>query len=71
MAAISDRVVTPWDIARQVEWNVGQWADMDATNHVLAVRETLAHIQLLEHRGLVVRVERDGPAGYKLANGSL
>jgi glyoxylase-like metal-dependent hydrolase (beta-lactamase superfamily II) len=72
VTAISDRVVTPWDIARQVKWNVGhQWADMDATNRVLAVRETLAHIQLLEHRGLVVRVERDGPTGYKLTNGSL
>jgi hypothetical protein len=68
---MSDHVVTPWDIARQVKWNVGQWTDMDATNRVLAVRETLAHIQLLEHRGLVVRVERDGPTGYKLANGSL
>jgi glyoxylase-like metal-dependent hydrolase (beta-lactamase superfamily II) len=71
VTAMSDRVVTPWDIARQVKWNVGQWTDMDATNRVLAVRETLAHIQLLEHRGLVVRVERDGPTGYKLANGSL
>ncbi len=46
---------------------MGQWADMDATNRVLAVRETLAHLQLLEHRGLVVRVECDGPAGYRLA----
>ena len=68
VAAISDRVVTPWDIARQVEWNVGQWADMDATNRVLAVRETLAHLQLLEHRGLVVRLERDGPEGYRLTD---
>jgi glyoxylase-like metal-dependent hydrolase (beta-lactamase superfamily II) len=71
VSAISDRVVTPWDIAREVEWNVGEWADMDAANRVLAVRETLAHIELLEHRGLVVRVERDGPAGYKIVNGSL
>jgi glyoxylase-like metal-dependent hydrolase (beta-lactamase superfamily II) len=70
VAAISDRVVTPWDIARQVEWNVGEWAIMDATNRVLAVRETLAHLQLLEHRGVVVQVERDGPVGYKLANRS-
>jgi glyoxylase-like metal-dependent hydrolase (beta-lactamase superfamily II) len=69
VAAISDRVVTPWDIARQVGWNVGQWAEMDATNRVLAVRETLAHIQLLEHRGLVARVENGGPTGYRLTNG--
>jgi glyoxylase-like metal-dependent hydrolase (beta-lactamase superfamily II) len=69
VAAISDRVVTPRDIAGQVEWNAGRWADMDATNRVLAVRETVAHLQLLEHRGLVVRVERDGPAGYRLAKG--
>jgi hypothetical protein len=71
VTAISDRVVTPWDIARGVEWNVGEWADMDATNRVLAVRETLAHLQLLEHRGVVARVEGNGPVGYKIANGSL
>jgi glyoxylase-like metal-dependent hydrolase (beta-lactamase superfamily II) len=70
VTAISDRVVTPWDIARGVGWNVGEWADMDATNRVLAVRETLAHLQLLEHRGVVVQVEQDGPTGYKLADGS-
>jgi hypothetical protein len=70
VTAISDRVVTPWDIAREVEWNVGDWASMDATNRVLAVRETLAHLQLLEHRGIIVQVERDGPTGYKLADGS-
>jgi glyoxylase-like metal-dependent hydrolase (beta-lactamase superfamily II) len=69
VAAMSDRVVTPRDIAGQVEWNVGQWAEMDPTNRVLAVRETVAHLQLLEHRGLVVRVERDGPVGYRLASG--
>jgi glyoxylase-like metal-dependent hydrolase (beta-lactamase superfamily II) len=71
VAAISDRVVTPWEIAREVEWNVGEWAEMDATNRVLAVRETLAHLQLLEHRGAVVQVERNGPVGYKLAKVSL
>lgn len=69
-AAISDRVATPRDIAGQVEWNTGRWADMDATNRVLAVRETVAHLQLLEHRGAVVRVEREGPAGYRLAAAS-
>lgn len=69
VAAISGRVVTPWEIAREVQWNVGQWAEMDATNRVLAVRETLAHLQLLEHRGVVTRVERDGSSVYRLANG--
>src|SRR5512136_88155 len=38
VTAISNHVVTPWAIARQVQWNVGQWAEMDATNRVLAVR---------------------------------
>jgi glyoxylase-like metal-dependent hydrolase (beta-lactamase superfamily II) len=70
VAAISDRVVAPWDIARQVEWAVGKWDNMDAANHVLAVRETLAHLQYLEHEGLVVRVEKNGLSGYKLARGN-
>lgn len=69
VTAIADRVVTPWDIARQVQWTVGKWPEMDATNRVLAVRETLAHLQLLEQRGKVVRVEMDGANGYKLAGG--
>ncbi len=69
MAAICDRVVNPRDIAERVEWNVGRWPDMDATNRVLAVRETVAHLQLLEHQGLVIRVEHDGAAGYRLAGG--
>ncbi len=67
VAAISDRVVTPRDIASQVEWNTGPWGGMDATNRVLAVRETVAHLQLLEHRGVVVRAEGDGTAGYRLS----
>ena len=67
VAAISGRVVTPRDIAGRVEWNTGPWDGMDATNRVLAVRETVAHLQLLEHRGVVVRVDCDGTAGYRLS----
>lgn len=68
VAAISDRVATPWEIAQQVKWDVGCWAEMDHTNRVLAVRETLAHLQLLEHRGTVMQVERNGVTTYRLVN---
>ncbi len=71
VAAISDRIVTPWNIASQVGWTVGKWADMDAMNRVLAVRETLAHLQLLEHRGTIVMVEQGGLNCYKLNTGNL
>lgn len=69
VAAMSARVVTPREIASLVEWNTGPWADMNATNRVLAVRETVAHLQLLEHRGVVERVDREGPAGYRICAG--
>jgi hypothetical protein len=34
---------------------------------VLAVRETVAHLQLLEQRGQVSPIERDGVNLYRLA----
>jgi hypothetical protein len=65
LVALSGRVLSPWDIAHEVEWAVGKWDQMDATNRVLAVRETVAHLQLLEQRGQVALVERDGVSQYR------
>ena len=67
LVALSGRMLTPWDTACQVEWAVGKWNQMDATNRVLAVRETVAHLQLLEQRGQVALTERDGVSLYRLA----
>jgi glyoxylase-like metal-dependent hydrolase (beta-lactamase superfamily II) len=66
LVALSGRMLTPWDIAHEVEWAVGKWDQMDATNRVLAVRETVAHLQLLEQRGQVALAERDGVSHYRL-----
>jgi glyoxylase-like metal-dependent hydrolase (beta-lactamase superfamily II) len=68
LAGLSDRPSTPWDLASKVHWDVGPWEEMDATNHVLAVRETLAHLQFLESRGQVVMEERGGLSMYKLTD---
>ncbi len=67
VTAISSRVLSPWQIARQVEWSVGKWEQMDSTNRLLAVRETVAHLQFLESQGTVNKVEKAGLTFYELA----
>jgi len=57
LAALGNRASSPWEIASHVEWTVGTWDEMDATNRMLAMQETLAHIQVLEERGMVSSVE--------------
>ena len=69
MEAISRGVLSPWDIARHVEWSVGKWEQMDATNRLLAVRETVAHLQFLESQTMVTRLDRDGQTFYAAAAG--
>jgi glyoxylase-like metal-dependent hydrolase (beta-lactamase superfamily II) len=68
LAGLFNRSLTPWDLASKVHWDVDPWQEMDATNHLLAVRETLAHLQFLEGRGQVVVEERDGLSMYKLTD---
>jgi len=70
ITALSDHPLSPWEIATRVHWDVGAWEQMDANNHVLAVRETLAHLQLLESRGQVAMVERSGLSLYQLIKGN-
>lgn len=70
ISALSGHPSTPWEVAGEVHWDVGSWKEMEAANRVLAVRETLAHLQFLESRGQVVMVESDGLNLYKLANSS-
>jgi hypothetical protein len=70
LQSLFGQMLSPWDIAHRVEWDVGRWDQMDATNRVLAVRETVAHLQLLEQRGQVAPVERDGVSFYRLMQSS-
>lgn len=69
-AALSGHILSPWEIACQVGWDVGEWEQMNGTNRVLAVRETVAHLQLLEQRGRVAMVEREGVNLYRLVENS-
>ena len=68
LAALGDRPSSPWQTASQVEWTVGSWDDMDVTNRLLAMQETLAHLQLLQERGRVTVVEEAPSNLYKLVN---
>jgi glyoxylase-like metal-dependent hydrolase (beta-lactamase superfamily II) len=70
LAALSDHPLSPWELATKVHWDVGSWEQMDANNRVLAVRETLAHLQLLESRSQVAMVERSGLSLYKPIKGN-
>ena len=66
LVGLSTHASTPWDLASAVHWDVGQWDEMDATNRVLAVRETLAHLELLESRGQVIQDATGGVGLYSL-----
>jgi len=66
--ALTEHPMSPWELAPSVSWDVGTWDEMDATNCVLAMRETLAHLQLLESQGQVVMVEEEGLSKYRLAS---
>ncbi|MCX5999191.1 MAG: MBL fold metallo-hydrolase, partial [Chloroflexi bacterium] len=64
--ALSDGPMSPWRLAMKVTWDVGSWAEMEPSNRVLAMRETVAHLQLLESRGQVTMVETDGTRLFAL-----
>jgi len=66
IAGLSSGPSTPWALASSVHWDVGPWEDMVATNRLLAVRETLAHLQFLESNGQVVSEEQDQVRLYRL-----
>jgi len=68
LGAVRDHPSSPWEIASKVEWTVGLWEEMDAMNRLLAIQETLAHLQLLQERGRVAIVEQGGSSLYELQN---
>jgi len=70
VVALSGCPLNPWDLAMRVHWDVGTWDQMDAINRMLAMRETLAHLELLESRGQVAMVARGGLNLYKLTDAS-
>ncbi len=60
LAPIRHHALSARDIASQVEWMVGLWEQMDGINRLLAIQETLAHLRLLQERGLVITKEKEG-----------
>ena len=66
LAPIGHHALSARDIASKVEW-VGLWEQMDSMNRLLAIQETLAHLRLLQNRGLVITEEKDGVNLYSAA----
>ncbi|MCX5999448.1 MAG: MBL fold metallo-hydrolase, partial [Chloroflexi bacterium] len=64
LAVLQDHPSTAWGIATQIDWAGGSCQQMDVTNRLLALQETLAHLQLLHHRGQVAVTESDGVTLY-------
>jgi glyoxylase-like metal-dependent hydrolase (beta-lactamase superfamily II) len=67
LAPIRSRPLSARDIAARVEWVVGFWEQMDSVNRLLAILETLAHLRVLQERGLVVTEEKHGVNLYTAA----
>jgi hypothetical protein len=53
---------TPWELAGQLTWS-RPWAEYGGQMRIFAVTETAAHLDLLEHRGLVTSTGTL-PSGY-------
>jgi glyoxylase-like metal-dependent hydrolase (beta-lactamase superfamily II) len=67
LSPIRGHVLSARDIAAQVEWVVGFWEKMDSVNRLLAILETLAHLRVLQERGLVTTEEQLGVNLYTAA----
>jgi glyoxylase-like metal-dependent hydrolase (beta-lactamase superfamily II) len=68
LAPIRHHAMSARDIASQVEWVVGLWEQMDGINRLLAIQETLAHLRLLQGRGVVVATQKEGVNLYRGAD---
>lgn len=68
IAGLANQPLSPWDLASHVHWDVGTWDQMDATNRVLAVRETLAHLEYLESCGKASRLTNPECSIYQLVS---
>jgi glyoxylase-like metal-dependent hydrolase (beta-lactamase superfamily II) len=54
---------TPWELAGQLTWS-RPWAEYGGQMRIFAVTETAAHLDLLEHRGLVTASSSTHPVVY-------
>ncbi len=66
--AIADGAVTAWDIASQMHWS-RPWERINGFMRRAAVGEALAHVRVLEERGLVQAVEGE-PVRWELVKKS-
>jgi len=66
--AIADGAVTAWDIASQMQWS-RPWERINGFMRRAAVGEALAHVRVLEERGLVQAVEGE-PVRWELVKKS-
>jgi hypothetical protein len=64
LTAIADGVTTAWDIAERMRWS-RPWDRIDGFMRRAAVGEAMAHLQHLEHRGMVREVQGE-PSQWEL-----
>ena len=69
--AVAAGAATAYDVARVLTWTRHErdFADLDVFNAALASMETMAHLDLLAHRGILAREVGDGVATY-VTNGA-
>lgn len=65
LASVRHRALSVREVASQVEWIRGLWDQMNGTDRLLAIMETLAHLRLLQERGDVTSVDREGTVVYR------
>jgi glyoxylase-like metal-dependent hydrolase (beta-lactamase superfamily II) len=73
LAATLDRVAagasTGFEVASELAWTRRErsFADLDLLNRILAVQETMAHLEVLVERGLLTRSVADGIVRFAVA----
>jgi hypothetical protein len=65
--AVEAGATTPYEIARQVQWNVGHFDTLNYGTQRAAVMETLSHLRYLVGEGRLHAFELDGVSQFELA----
>jgi glyoxylase-like metal-dependent hydrolase (beta-lactamase superfamily II) len=68
VAAVAERGSTAYEVARQLPWTRREraFAELNLFNRMLAVWETIAHLELLVSRGALSVTESDGVLTFRL-----
>lgn len=65
LGTASGKWVTPYDVATEVTWTIGSFDSLANTHKIMAVGETLAHLEYLHRRNRLEKKNDDGLAYYR------